>query len=304
MITTRAFLAATLTGAAVALGAAAQDGDVDGTADLPGVGRFEGAVITGYDAREFDEHDFTAGPVSDPASTTTLEGRVVRVAYRAPEGASIAQVFRSYESALESAGYEVVFSCDQDDCGANDLVYQTLPIPQMQADPFNYRYLAARRGDPATDYASLLVSGGERVYAEIDAVTLEAFEARIVTAEEMASGLEAEGHIALYGVYFDTDSATIKDESRPTLEQMAALLGGAPELEVVIVGHTDSQGGYDYNMDLSQRRAEAVAARLADDFEVDRGRLRAAGVGYLAPVASNASEDGRALNRRVELVAP
>jgi OmpA-OmpF porin, OOP family len=72
----------------------------------------------------------------------------------------------------------------------------------------------------------------------------------------------------------------------------------------VIVGHTDSQGAYDYNMDLSRRRAEAIAAELAQSYRIARTRLRTAGVGFLAPVGSNATEDGRALNRRVELVAP
>jgi outer membrane protein OmpA-like peptidoglycan-associated protein len=69
-----------------------------------------------------------------------------------------------------------------------------------------------------------------------------------------------------------------------------------------VVGHTDSQGTYEHNMDLSMRRAEAVVKSLADDYSIDKGRLRAAGVGYLAPVASNDTVDGQAKNRRVELV--
>ena len=71
-----------------------------------------------------------------------------------------------------------------------------------------------------------------------------------------------------------------------------------------IVGHTDSQGAYDHNMDLSRRRAEAVAAELVKSYGIGKQRLRTAGLGFLAPVGSNATEDGRALNRRVELVAP
>jgi outer membrane protein OmpA-like peptidoglycan-associated protein len=126
----------------------------------------------------------------------------------------------------------------------------------------------------------------------------------MVDAAAMAKGLGDQGHIALYGIYFDTDKATIKAESAPTLAEMAKLLNGQPKLDVFIVGHTDSQGSYEHNMTLSRQRAEAVAAALVGSYKIARTRLRTAGVGYLAPVGSNASEDGRALNRRVELVAP
>jgi len=96
----------------------------------------------------------------------------------------------------------------------------------------------------------------------------------------------------------------IKPESKPTLDEIAKLLSGQPELSVFIVGHTDNQGAYDYNIDLSRKRAAAVAAALAKSCNIAPARMRTAGVGFLAPVGSNATEDGRALNRRVELVAP
>jgi outer membrane protein OmpA-like peptidoglycan-associated protein len=120
----------------------------------------------------------------------------------------------------------------------------------------------------------------------------------------MAKGLGENGRIALYGIYFDTDKVVVKPESRPTLDQIAKLLASQPKLNVFIVGHTDSQGTHDYNMTLSRRRAESVAATLVQNYKIAKSRLSAAGVGFLAPVRSNASEDGRALNRRVELVAP
>ena len=131
-----------------------------------------------------------------------------------------------------------------------------------------------------------------------------AIENKMVDAGAMAKGLREQGHIALYGLYFDTDKAVIKPESRPTLEEIAKLLRAQPALGVVIVGHTDSQGAYDHNMELSRRRAEAVAAELVRSYKIANTRLRTAGVGFLAPVGPNASDDGRALNRRVELVAP
>jgi outer membrane protein OmpA-like peptidoglycan-associated protein len=124
----------------------------------------------------------------------------------------------------------------------------------------------------------------------------------VVDADAMAKGIVEEGRIALYGILFDYDSANIKPASRPTLEQIAALMNGNPDLELVIVGHTDNQGTLEYNMNLSKRRATAVEAALVRDYGIAGNRLSAWGVGYLSPVASNRNEAGRAKNRRVELV--
>jgi outer membrane protein OmpA-like peptidoglycan-associated protein len=124
----------------------------------------------------------------------------------------------------------------------------------------------------------------------------------LVKSEEMAKSINNAGRVALYGLLFDTNKADLKPESAPTLEQIAKLINGDPKLAVLIVGHTDNQGAYDYNIDLSKRRAETVVAALAKNYKVDAKRLRAAGVGMVAPAASNDTEDGRAKNRRVEVV--
>ena len=116
------------------------------------------------------------------------------------------------------------------------------------------------------------------------------------------SVIDATGHIAIYGIYFDTNSENLKEGSDSTLEEIGRLLKERPSLNLLVVGHTDSQGGYDYNMDLSQRRAAAVVKALVDGFELDSNRLTAAGVGYLSPVVSSDAAEGRARNRRVELV--
>jgi outer membrane protein OmpA-like peptidoglycan-associated protein len=176
----------------------------------------------------------------------------------------------------------------------------------MWIDGFNYRYYAGRKTEGGREtYASVLVSkSNDDIYAQLVVAVVGAIENKMVDAGEMAKGLREKGHIALYGIYFDTDKAVIKPESRPTLDEIAKLLRAQPQLNVVIVGHTDSQGTYDYNMELSRRRADAVAAELAKSYKIAAARLRTAGVGFLAPIGSNASDDGRALNRRVELVAP
>jgi outer membrane protein OmpA-like peptidoglycan-associated protein len=130
------------------------------------------------------------------------------------------------------------------------------------------------------------------------------FDVKTVTvdADAMANGIRSSGHIALYGIYFDFDKSVPKPESGEALAQIAKLLRTDPGLRVLVVGHTDNHGGYDYNMTLSDRRAQAIVAALEQQYRIDGARLRAAGDGMTAPVASNDTEAGRALNRRVELV--
>jgi outer membrane protein OmpA-like peptidoglycan-associated protein len=121
-------------------------------------------------------------------------------------------------------------------------------------------------------------------------------------AKFMAEGISTTGHVAIYGIYFDFNKSDVKPESEPALSEIAKLLTGTPNLKVFIVGHTDNVGGVDYNMKLSQARADAVVKALTTKYKANPQRLKAYGVGQLAPVAPNKTEEGRAKNRRVELV--
>ena len=289
----------------------AEKGDVAGSRDYPGIGRFAGSVITGYSVKDFDATKLQAAPFKDGAATDERkpEGRVTRIAYRTGPGPSIVEVSRNFETQLASAGFETLVACDVDDCGGIPFseALDILPIPQMWVDGFAYRYFAGHKAgeDGRETYATVLVSqNNDAITAELVVTEIGAIANKMVDAAAMAKGLGESGHIALYGIYFDTDKAVVKPESKPTLDEIATLLKGQPKLKVVIVGHTDSQGDYDYNIDLSKRRAAAVAAQLTGAYGIAPARLRTAGVGFLAPVGSNATEDGRALNRRVELVAP
>ncbi|MGA7997359.1 MAG: OmpA family protein [Bradyrhizobium sp.] len=293
-----------------ATGAAAQTRDVAGARDFPGIGRFAGSVITGYQVKDFDAARMQGAAFRDgnPADARRLEGRITRIAYATKPGPSILEVSRNFETQLAKAGYETLVACDTDACGGIPFTeaIDVLPIPQMWVDGFNYHYYAGHKVEGGREtYASVVVSENNReIHAQLTVAELGAIENKMVDAAAMAKGLGETGHIALYGIYFDTDKTVIKPESRPTLDQIAKLLTGQPQLSVFIVGHTDNQGAYDYNLDLSRRRAEAIAAELVKSYRIAQGRLRTAGVGFLAPVGSNASDAGRALNRRVELVAP
>jgi outer membrane protein OmpA-like peptidoglycan-associated protein len=142
---------------------------------------------------------------------------------------------------------------------------------------------------------------GDQIQLRI--IEKEAMKQELVAdAKFMSEGISSTGHVAIYGIYFDFNKSDVKPESEPSLSEIAKLLTGTPNLKVFIVGHTDNVGGVDYNMKLSQARADAVVKALTTKYKVNPQSLKAYGVGQLAPVAPNKTEDGRAKNRRVELV--
>lgn len=124
----------------------------------------------------------------------------------------------------------------------------------------------------------------------------------VANAASMAQDIKNTGHVALYGIYFDFDKAEVKPESDPTLKEIAKLLQQHAALNLYVVGHTDNVGEFNYNMNLSKARADAVVKKLVSDYGVSATRLKSQGIGPLAPVGSNKTDEGRALNRRVELV--
>jgi outer membrane protein OmpA-like peptidoglycan-associated protein len=143
-----------------------------------------------------------------------------------------------------------------------------------------------------------------RTIAVVDVVRGTPREEKMVLmqAGEMASAISRAGAVALYGIYFDFDKADVKAESEPTLDQIARLLKDNTALKLLVVGHTDSVGGFASNMELSQRRAAAVVSALVTRYSISPDRLTPVGVSSASPVASNKFDEGRAKNRRVELV--
>ncbi len=302
--------------------------DSPGTADHPVVSRYAGSFIDGQQVLNFDSYTLPVGPaVKDgservPSKKIMLEGKITRTLYRGPKDRSTLEIQRNYQSALESAGFEILYTCSDKDCGflfewifykdMEQRIFSTQSSASAFDIPQKLRYVAAKGmvGD-RTVHVSVLIAydaGFSKLSKQpvtlVEVIESEAMETRMVTidAEAMSKGIDATGHIAIYGVYFETNSADIKAESAPTLAEISKLLAGRPPLKLLVVGHTDNQGAYDYNMGLSTRRANAVARALNSQHGIDSGRLRSAGVGYLAPVASNDTSAGREKNRRVELV--
>lgn len=273
-----------------------------------------------------------------PTEALTLEGRATRIVYLIPEGRSPLEVVRNYGDEVAAAGGRVLFECKQDGCGGDPgrassggggrMSLAMLLRPQsrigdaLQGNGYcaqmsriqDQRYLVAELPEQNAHLSVLAYvlqtpasckAFAGRTVAVVDLVEGKPREQKMVTvaAPEMARAIASTGRIALYGILFDFDQATVKPESAPTLTEIAALLAADPKLRLLVVGHTDNQGSLDYNRGLSQRRAEAVVSALGRDHGADTTRLLPVGVGFAAPVATNATEEGRAQNRRVELVA-
>jgi outer membrane protein OmpA-like peptidoglycan-associated protein len=309
---------------------AARAADIEGSSDHPLVGRFEGSEIVAYQVTEFDEVTLVEAPfdyakLPNGEGFKTVEGKSFLIYYTLPQGRSTLEVMRNYEESLKTKGFSIVFSCatDKGTCftsgedeggyylgqavgGAND-------IPKMVDDYVHNwfgkgRYLLAKLDRPeGAVYAALYFGEVERgnvvVLRVVETKEMETGKIVFVNASEMEQAIGDTGKIALYGILFDFDKDIVKPESKPTLDEIAKLLQGKPELKLKIVGHTDNQGTAEYNLDLSQRRAANVVAALTGDYGIAADRLSSEGAGLTQPIASNDTEEGRAKNRRVELVA-
>ncbi|MGD1107477.1 MAG: DUF4892 domain-containing protein, partial [Terracidiphilus sp.] len=239
-----------------------------------------------------------------------LEGKITRIVYVAPAGRTVLEVFRNYQAALKNGGFETLFTCGPQGCGST--VANAYANSGDNADYWGpehgIHYISAKLARPEGDvYVSLLIDNqgpDSRANAELYVIEVKPMESGLITvnAASLANDINRTGHASVYGIYFDTGKADVKPESAATLSEIAKLIQGDPTLKLYVVGHTDNQGALDLNMDLSLRRAQAVLAALTTKYAVPAGRLKAYGCGPYAPVASNDTEDGRAKNRRVELV--
>ncbi|MBK5965732.1 flagellar motor protein MotB [Thiocystis minor] len=272
-----------------------------------------------------------------PEQSLALEGRTTRLVYVVPAGRSPLEIVRNYQDEIEALGGQVLFACKGEACGGDpgrsssggggemSLAMVLYPEERINDPAFSngncalterikdQRYLAAELPEQQAHVSVLtytLKVGSSckaldgRTVAVVDIVESQGREQKMVKvdAAAMARAIATTGRIALYGILFDFDQAVVKAESAPALTEIAALLTANPDLKLLVVGHTDMAGTFEYNRALSQRRAEAVVTALVRDHDVDNARLLPVGVSFAAPLASNQTEEGRAQNRRVELV--
>jgi OmpA-OmpF porin, OOP family len=312
--------------------------DVKGSRDHPMISRVQGSRIDAFAQKEFDEYRLVKGIISgyksdggrwenlndalNEKNSIRLEGRVWTISYEVPKNRSTLEIIRSYQSELTKAGFNILYQCATGECAgpmpktkfimSPEVHWGALPRILMARSRFrligvprDYRYLAGHLSRADGDvYVSVLALGMNTPIARLDVIEVKPLTSGLVTvnATTMAADLSTRGSVALYGIYFDTDRADVKPESRPTLSEIATLLKQNAKLSLIVVGHTDNNGTLEHNLDLSLRRAQAVVAALTSEFAIDRTRLDARGVGFLAPVAPNTNEEGRAKNRRVQLL--
>ncbi|KPK72611.1 hypothetical protein AMJ87_04285 [candidate division WOR_3 bacterium SM23_60] len=271
----RIMLCALLASCLVAnLGFAEQD--VQGCRDHPLLTRMPNFYIQDCETKDFDQMEF----VNAQGQETTVEGKRYYISYCVESDAqapSTIQIMRNYTNAIQKIGGTKIYEGPYD-------VYLQLKKAEMVT------WIRVRPWNDGECY-DLHITEEKTMAQEV-----------IADAKSMAQDISATGKVAVYGIYFDFNKADVKAESAPTLKEIAALLKQNSKLNLNVVGHTDNVGSLPANMDLSQRRAEAVVQALVSKHGVDAKRLKAHGVGPLCPVASNKAEEGRAKNRRVELV--
>ncbi len=250
--------------------------DVPGSKDHPLFNRMPGYHIQQYEEKEFDTHAFW----DNAQNEIKVEGHLYAIWYALDPGAkepSTLQILRNYENAVKKIGGTVLVS-NWSGASFMKLVKEGKEI---------WIHIV---GHQPNEWVLYIV---EKKAMDQDIVA---------NAKAFSDDIKATGHTAVYGIYFDTGKSVIKPESEGALGEIAKLLKNDPGLKVHVVGHTDNVGGIEVNMKLSQDRANAVVQALVGKHGIAGTRLRANGVGPLAPVASNDTEEGKQKNRRVELV--
>jgi outer membrane protein OmpA-like peptidoglycan-associated protein len=253
--------------------------DAEGSKDPALFTRMPGYHIYRYDDVQFDKYEFR---ISDN-KTQTVEGHHLFILYDLNNNVQVPsplQTVRNYTNAIKKVGGQLIYEFE--DGGIQNVVLK-------------------------------LVKNGQEVWAHVVAsangqYSINLIEKQLMNqdviadANSMANTIKESGKVAVYGIYFDTGKSTLKPESQATLQEIAKLLKADPALKLYVVGHTDNTGLFDANMKLSMDRALAVVNSLITQFTISSSRLKACGNGPTSPVASNDTEEGKALNRRVELV--
>lgn len=289
-----------------------------GSRDHPLVGRYENSTIRAYVQSAYQEGRIITGPVPqrkviDDSNSVAVAGRQTIIVYQGPQGRSALEIVRNYQQKLMSGGFEQLFECHRETCGDRSgtnlwfALVDRRPLASFVKpgwDTGRYVALRQKRAEGDVHVALYVQEVAQRTEIRVEVVEAKGLEGnriKVVGASELEQALESTGKVALYGIFFDTDKAEVKPDSKAQIDAIIAFLRANPAVNIIVAGHTDNQGTFDYNVDLSRRRAQAVGSLLSAG-GIAQGRLTAFGAGMSSPVAANADEAGRARNRRVEIV--
>ena len=246
--------------------------DAEGCKESPLITRFPGSTIHSCENKEYEQADFPLGTDKDGnALTKHVEGDYHSWDIGTRDGVSEIQVFRNFQNALKTAGFTTDYANSPE---------------QIVAHKGSTWIFIDNRG---TYYYQTIVTE-KQMQQEVTA-----------DASSLGEEINKSGHVAIYGIHFDTGKATIQPDSEQVLAEIAKLMQQESDLKLRVEGHTDNQGNAAANQVLSEKRAQAVVAWLTAH-GISASRLAAKGLGQSQPVAENFAEDGRAKNRRVELV--
>ena len=301
--------------------------DIEGSKDHPVITRYPGSAIRYYEEQKYITYSIATGPQTgykEIKQWVKTEGKLTRIYYEVTGKTTVTEIYRNYLTALGKGGFKILAQGVEEAKNVSQKVggrtflntfYESNPFPvdkninllNGSSTSAGSSYIAAHlkrsdgevyvvvgAGQYQTDKKVLMVDILEKTIMEDDLIN--------VNADEMLKSIRSNGKIALYGIYFDLDKSVVKPESKSTLDEIAKLLKANPSLNVYVVGHSDMQGTYQYNIGLSERRAAAIVDALVKNYGIATSRLTPAGMGPLAPVSTNKSDAGRKLNRRVELV--
>jgi outer membrane protein OmpA-like peptidoglycan-associated protein len=267
----------------VALPCAAQEKDIPGSKDPRLLTRMPGFYISGYKDVQFDAHEFlvqtpkAVGKQHAEGHQTYWRYDITSAAAATPP--SKLQIARNYQNAVERLGGKKMYDAGPgNDYDSTFLISKNGTDTWIELNPIGTMY-------------TLLIVEVQKMQQDV-----------VANADALKGGLADSGHVEVPGIFFDTAKSDIKPESGPAIDEIAKLLTNNPALKVGIVGHTDMVGDATANLKLSQARAQSVITDLVSRHGIAAARLVAFGAGPWAPVASNKTDDGRARNRRVELV--
>ena len=273
----------------------------------PQLGKFPYvSLIEGYQraerGRDSKDVAFDRYEVFDGVKIIPVEGRLTTIEAEGT-GTSAYQVFKTYESLITSLGGVKVFEGEGEQMKARKLEFSEMRHrrPVFRGDQMGVYMLRTPEKEIWVEaYVRAVAYNKENYFLTVVEKKALEVKASLLPAEEMKKELDSKGHVALY-INFDFDKADIKPESRPIIEEITKLLKNNPSLGLTIEGHTDNVGAPDYNKRLSEDRARSVVAAVTAEGIALR-RLKAVGYGQDKPIADNSTDEGRAKNRRVELV--
>jgi outer membrane protein OmpA-like peptidoglycan-associated protein len=236
--------------------------------------------VSGCEYREFDSHEFNRQVDGGTREYFKKEGAKSTISYQWQgeweQRPSTVLIYRNYQNAIEKIGGKLLYSGSA-------------------------AYFQLEKG--GNNYWIHVLSDGSGLYSVTTIKEAEMNQYVDFTSIEIGKLMAEDGQVTFYGIYFDSDQSSIKPESTDLIKEIATYLKDNPQVEIYLVGHTDNTGTAEHNLALSKSRAAAVTSELTSKYNIPKSQITAEGVGVLSPVATNATEEGKAKNRRVVMVS-